>query len=393
MGVSLSAGTLYAVISRLEAQGLIEGLDAVDRRRPYRLTAAGGEALARQTSRMGTVAALAQTRLSAQPRMAQPWRLSLDGSSLDGGGVTAMTNPPSRRRGATALARAALRLYPSAWRARYGDEVIALIEDTGACLAAAVSLAWRSLPAWIWPPRQLHDRESRMRASLGTVLVAGALLGGVGLVFAQLTQLQGLRAQGSPVVLGSYAIFDVAMAVAGLTAVAGGFPLWLRCCAVPAGSTAAARPRTCCSRSRHRPRSSPYCPRWSGLRRSCRRQPVDLPCRRAARLRAAVTACAGPVLAMRAPAAPRPRGTARGPGSRRRDRRHRAGRVLQRRRAGLPACGRATSPATTRIVLGGYLAVVAAWRRSRVSVPGAPSGSGNPACPRPARDLACRVAC
>ena len=59
------------------------------------------------------------------------------------------------------------------------------------------------------------------------MLVAGALLGGVGLVFAQLTQLQGLRAQGSPVVLGSYAIFDVAMAVAGLTAVAGGFPLWL----------------------------------------------------------------------------------------------------------------------------------------------------------------------
>ena len=45
----------------------------MDRRRPYRLTAAGGEALARQTSRMGTVAALAQTRLSAQPRMAQPW--------------------------------------------------------------------------------------------------------------------------------------------------------------------------------------------------------------------------------------------------------------------------------------------------------------------------------
>ncbi len=138
-----------------------------------------------------------------------------------------MTNPPSRRRGAAALARMALRLYPSSWRARYGDEVIAVIEDTGAGPAAAVSLAWRSLPAWIWPPRHLHDRESRMRASLGTVLMAGALLGGVGLVFAQLTQLQGFRAQGSPVVLGSYAIFDAAMAVAGLTAVAGGFPLWL----------------------------------------------------------------------------------------------------------------------------------------------------------------------
>ena len=138
-----------------------------------------------------------------------------------------MTSPPSRRRGAAALARAALRLYPPAWRARYGDEVIAVMEDTGAGPAAAVSLASRSLPAWFWPPRHLHDRESRMRASLGTVLLAGALLGGVGLVFAQLTQLQGLRAQGSPVVLGSYAIFDAAMAVAGLTAVAGGFPLWL----------------------------------------------------------------------------------------------------------------------------------------------------------------------
>ena len=45
MGVRLSAGTLYAVISRLEARGLIEPLEAEDRRRPYRLTAAGALAL------------------------------------------------------------------------------------------------------------------------------------------------------------------------------------------------------------------------------------------------------------------------------------------------------------------------------------------------------------
>ncbi len=63
MGVTLGAGTLYAVISRLEAQGLIEPLDAVDRRRPYRITAAGAEALARQSSRMNQVATLAQARL------------------------------------------------------------------------------------------------------------------------------------------------------------------------------------------------------------------------------------------------------------------------------------------------------------------------------------------
>jgi hypothetical protein len=141
--------------------------------------------------------------------------------------MTGMTKPPARRPGRSALARAALLLYPPAWRARYGAEVTSLIEESGGGIAAAASLAWRALPAWIWPPRHLHDRDSRMRASLGTVLVAGALLGGVGLVFAQLTQFQGLRAQGSPVVSGSYALFDVAMAVAGLTAAAGGFPLWL----------------------------------------------------------------------------------------------------------------------------------------------------------------------
>jgi DNA-binding PadR family transcriptional regulator len=70
MGVTLGAGTLYAVISRLEAQGLIEPLDAVDRRRPYRITAAGAEALAQQSSRMSQVASLAQARLRSRLGMA-----------------------------------------------------------------------------------------------------------------------------------------------------------------------------------------------------------------------------------------------------------------------------------------------------------------------------------
>jgi DNA-binding PadR family transcriptional regulator len=70
MGVTLGAGTLYAVISRLEAQGLIEPLDAVDRRRPYRITMAGAEALAQQSSRMTKVASLAQARLSTRLGMA-----------------------------------------------------------------------------------------------------------------------------------------------------------------------------------------------------------------------------------------------------------------------------------------------------------------------------------
>ena len=44
MGVRLSAGTLYAVIARLEARGLIEPLESEDRRRPYRITTASASA-------------------------------------------------------------------------------------------------------------------------------------------------------------------------------------------------------------------------------------------------------------------------------------------------------------------------------------------------------------
>jgi hypothetical protein len=138
-----------------------------------------------------------------------------------------MGAPQVRRPGKARLARAALRLYPPAWRARYGAEVLVLLDDTGGGLAAALGLAWRALPAWICPPGQLHDQDARMRASLGTVLGAGGMLAGVCLVFAQLTQLQGLRVHGSPVVAGSYAIFDAAMAVCALAAAAGGLPLWL----------------------------------------------------------------------------------------------------------------------------------------------------------------------
>jgi DNA-binding PadR family transcriptional regulator len=44
-GVRLAPGTLYEALSRLESQGLIEALEAEDRRRPYRLTGAGAVAL------------------------------------------------------------------------------------------------------------------------------------------------------------------------------------------------------------------------------------------------------------------------------------------------------------------------------------------------------------
>ena len=44
-GVRLAPGTLYEALARLEGHGLIEALEPVGRRRPYRLTAGGAEVL------------------------------------------------------------------------------------------------------------------------------------------------------------------------------------------------------------------------------------------------------------------------------------------------------------------------------------------------------------
>ncbi len=44
-GVRLGPGTLYGALARLERRGLVEPLASEERRRPYRLTAAGASAL------------------------------------------------------------------------------------------------------------------------------------------------------------------------------------------------------------------------------------------------------------------------------------------------------------------------------------------------------------
>src|SRR6266513_373637 len=92
--------------------------------------------------------------------------------------------------------------------------------------AAVASLSWRALPAWFCPPRHLHDRPARMRASLATALMSWSMLAGLGLVFAQLTQLQGITVPGHLQVRWAYAVFDVTLAISALVAGLGGLPLW-----------------------------------------------------------------------------------------------------------------------------------------------------------------------
>ena len=141
--------------------------------------------------------------------------------------MNAAPPPQAGSPGTSMLARAALALYPAAWRARYGDEVRALLDDSGAGPRTIASLAWQALPAWIWPARHLYDRPARMRASLATVLAAWTALAGLALVFTQLTQAQGLRPASHPVVQWSYWVFDGAILVSILAIAAGGLPLWL----------------------------------------------------------------------------------------------------------------------------------------------------------------------
>lgn len=62
-GVTLGPGTLYGAITALEEAGLIEPAGHEERRRPYRLTAAGQSELTAAVRSLGTIAAEGARRL------------------------------------------------------------------------------------------------------------------------------------------------------------------------------------------------------------------------------------------------------------------------------------------------------------------------------------------
>jgi len=64
-GATLGPGTLYGALSRLERSGLVEALPAEDRRRPYRITAAGVEAARGYLEHVHGVASVGLRRLAA----------------------------------------------------------------------------------------------------------------------------------------------------------------------------------------------------------------------------------------------------------------------------------------------------------------------------------------
>ena len=62
--VRLAPGTLYEALSRLEGQGLIESVESDDRRRPYKLTAVGAEALRSHLATQRRIADVGLRRLA-----------------------------------------------------------------------------------------------------------------------------------------------------------------------------------------------------------------------------------------------------------------------------------------------------------------------------------------
>ena len=66
-GEPMSAGTLYQVLARLEQRGLIEALEPVERRRPYRLTGDGTAAIDAHLKGLARLVATGRQRLGGRP--------------------------------------------------------------------------------------------------------------------------------------------------------------------------------------------------------------------------------------------------------------------------------------------------------------------------------------
>jgi len=66
-GVRLGPGALYGAITRLVERGLIEPAGGDDRRRPYRITPAGSDALAAALADLRRVTSVGLARLRLDP--------------------------------------------------------------------------------------------------------------------------------------------------------------------------------------------------------------------------------------------------------------------------------------------------------------------------------------
>src|ERR1035437_3927577 len=98
-GSRLGPGTLYGALVRLEERGLIKPVESADRRRPYRLTMRGSQALAREAEALDRVVRLVEVRLGGSGRGAGQVRPNERRSRRD---ATRRTGRPRSRLAAVA---------------------------------------------------------------------------------------------------------------------------------------------------------------------------------------------------------------------------------------------------------------------------------------------------
>jgi len=81
-------------------------------------------------------------------------------------------------------------LYPPSWRRRYGDELLALLAETGLSVRIAVNLMRAAAHAWIRPPCTCHDQTDRRRTSVVMSLWTWMLMAAALIVYGQLYEDQ-----------------------------------------------------------------------------------------------------------------------------------------------------------------------------------------------------------
>lgn len=130
------------------------------------------------------------------------------------------------------LARLALALYPLAYRRRYGAEMAALIEDTGASPRAVADLLRGAARAHLRPERGLEQElgpDDRMRLGLSSILLCWIVFAGAGLGLFKTTEDRPFRAAGDSYQLlgAAHMAIQVLAVVASAAVVIGAAPLVL----------------------------------------------------------------------------------------------------------------------------------------------------------------------
>jgi hypothetical protein len=130
---------------------------------------------------------------------------------------------PQRSRGARVL----VRLYPPAWRERYADEYVALLEDTGVTAGALASTLRGAIDAWLRPSSAVLAGSARLRASVSTVWCVWVAVVGLAGVMAQLTSDRPFKAAQAahPFLAGARIALIVGAAVSIVAILAAGVPL------------------------------------------------------------------------------------------------------------------------------------------------------------------------